>query len=74
MSIDYNNYSYGKLFSVCTQEGLAMCNEIKLNQKIKKHHLTERQQLGEFCEQFAIDTPFKKKKSQGITLCQISGY
>ncbi|XP_070005416.1 uncharacterized protein [Nicotiana sylvestris] len=53
MSINYDTYSYGKLFSVCTQEGLALCNEIKLNQQIKKHRLTERQQLGEFCEQFA---------------------
>uniref|UniRef100_A0A1S3YS16 CCHC-type domain-containing protein n=1 Tax=Nicotiana tabacum TaxID=4097 RepID=A0A1S3YS16_TOBAC len=64
MSIDYNNYSYGKLFSVCTQEGLALCNEIKLNQQIKKHRLTERQQLGEFCEQFAIDIPSRRKKSR----------
>nr|XP_009776513.1 PREDICTED: uncharacterized protein LOC104226263 [Nicotiana sylvestris] len=63
MSIDYNSYSYGKLFSVCTQKGLALCNEIKLNQQIKKHRLTERQQLGEFCEQFAIDIPSKRKKS-----------
>ncbi|XP_070010111.1 uncharacterized protein [Nicotiana sylvestris] len=44
MSIDYNNYSYGKLFS--------------------KHRLTERQQLGELCEQFSIDIPSKRKKSR----------
>ncbi|XP_075108865.1 uncharacterized protein LOC142180707 [Nicotiana tabacum] len=48
---------------VCTQEGLALCNEIKLNQQIKKHRLNERQQLGEFCEQFAIDIPSNRKKS-----------
>ncbi|XP_009762347.2 uncharacterized protein LOC107782975 [Nicotiana tabacum] len=63
MRIDYNNYSYGKLFSVCTQEGLALSNEIKLNQQINKHRLIERQQLGEFYEQFTIDIPFKRKKS-----------
>ncbi|XP_070013189.1 uncharacterized protein [Nicotiana sylvestris] len=51
------------LKGVCTQEGLALCNEIKLNQQIKKHHLNERQQLGVFCEQFAIDIPFNRKKS-----------
>ncbi|XP_070002022.1 uncharacterized protein [Nicotiana sylvestris] len=45
------------------KEGLALCNEIKLNQQIKKHRLTERQQLGEFCEQFTIDIPSNKKKS-----------
>ncbi|XP_070010101.1 uncharacterized protein [Nicotiana sylvestris] len=63
MSIDYNNYSYSKLFRVCTQEGLALCNEIKLNQQINKHRLTERQQLGEFYEQFVIHIPSKQKKS-----------
>ncbi|XP_070049837.1 uncharacterized protein [Nicotiana tomentosiformis] len=63
MSIDYNQYSYDKLFSVCTQEDLALCNEIKLNQEIKRHRLNERQQLGKFCEQFAIDIPAKKKHS-----------
>nr|XP_009761043.1 PREDICTED: uncharacterized protein LOC104213276 [Nicotiana sylvestris] len=42
-------------------ESLALCNEIKLNQQIKKHRLTERQQLGEFCEQFAIDIPSKRR-------------
>nr|XP_016466829.1 PREDICTED: uncharacterized protein LOC107789509 [Nicotiana tabacum] len=46
------------------KEGLALCNKIKLNQQIKKHRLTKRQQLGQFCEQFAIDIPSKKKKSQ----------
>ncbi|XP_075087710.1 uncharacterized protein LOC142169707 [Nicotiana tabacum] len=61
MSIDYNSYSYGKLISVCTQESLALCNEIKLSQEIKKHRLNERQQLGEFCEQFAIEIPKNKK-------------
>ncbi|XP_075099434.1 uncharacterized protein LOC142176212 [Nicotiana tabacum] len=63
MSINYDTYSYGKLFSICTQEGLALCNEIKLNQQINKHHLIERQQLCEFCEQFAIDIPSNRKKS-----------
>ena len=63
MRIDYNSYSYGKLISVCTQEGLALCNEIKLNQEIKRHRLNDRQQLGEFCEQFAIDISKNKKES-----------
>ncbi|KAG5592754.1 hypothetical protein H5410_043268 [Solanum commersonii] len=61
-SINYDNYTYGKLISACVQEGLALCNEIKLNQQIKRHRLTERKQLGEFCEQFAFDIPKQKSK------------
>ncbi|KAG5591044.1 hypothetical protein H5410_041558 [Solanum commersonii] len=49
-SINYDNYTYGKLISTCVQEGLSLCNEIKLNQQIKRHRLNERKQLGEFCE------------------------
>jgi len=56
-SINYDDYTYGKLISVCVQEGLSLCNEIKLNQQIKRHRLNERQQFGEFCEQFALDIP-----------------
>ena len=49
ISINYDSYTYGKLISVCTQEGISLCNEIKMNQQIKKYHLNEKQQLGEFC-------------------------
>ncbi|KAG5605480.1 hypothetical protein H5410_026972 [Solanum commersonii] len=34
-SINYDNFTYGKLISACVQEGLFLCNEIKLNQQIK---------------------------------------
>ncbi|KAG5573016.1 hypothetical protein H5410_062782 [Solanum commersonii] len=56
-SINYDDYTYGKLISACVQEELFLCNEIKLNQQIKRHCLNERKQLGEFCEQFAFDIP-----------------
>ncbi|XP_060211903.1 uncharacterized protein LOC132639475 [Lycium barbarum] len=59
-SINYDNYTYGKLIGTCMQEGLALCNEIKLNQQIKRHGLNERQQLGEFCGQFVMDIPQTK--------------
>ena len=61
MSISYDDYTYGKLISVCTQEGL-LCNEIKLNQQIKRYHLIDKQQLGEFGEQFTIDMSESYKK------------
>ncbi|KAG5610517.1 hypothetical protein H5410_021798 [Solanum commersonii] len=66
-SINYEEYTYGKLISVCIQKGLSLCNEIKLNQQIKRHRLNERQQLGEFCEQSAFDIPKQKSKDKEYT-------
>ncbi|KAG5572331.1 hypothetical protein H5410_062097 [Solanum commersonii] len=63
-SINYDDYTYGKLISACVQEGLSLCNEIKLNQQIKRHRLNERKQLGEFCEQFTFDIPKQKSKDK----------
>ncbi|KAG5570714.1 hypothetical protein H5410_060480 [Solanum commersonii] len=63
VSINYDDYTYGKFISVCTQEGLSSCNEIKLNPQIKRYHLNEKQQLGEFGEKFAIDIHESSKKS-----------
>ncbi|KAG5628556.1 hypothetical protein H5410_000273 [Solanum commersonii] len=63
-SINYDDYTYEKLISACVQEGLSLCNEIKLNQQIKRHRLNERKQLGEFCEQFAFDIPKQKSKDK----------
>uniref|UniRef100_M1DJH6 CCHC-type domain-containing protein n=1 Tax=Solanum tuberosum TaxID=4113 RepID=M1DJH6_SOLTU len=66
-SINYEKYTYGKFISACVQEGLSLCNEIKLNQQITRHRLNERQQLGEFCEQFAFDIPKQKSKDKEYT-------
>ncbi|KAK9705996.1 hypothetical protein RND81_07G097700 [Saponaria officinalis] len=65
-SIPYNEYSYGRLIGACTEQGLKLCNEIKLNQQIKRQNLAERNQLGDFCEQFGMDMPpypNKKRKA-----------
>ncbi|KAG5572753.1 hypothetical protein H5410_062519 [Solanum commersonii] len=42
-NVNYDDYTYGKLISACVQEGISLCNEIKLNQQIKRHCLNERQ-------------------------------
>ena len=59
--INYNDYTYGKLIGTCVREGLAVCNEIKLNYQIKTQHLNEKRQLGEFCEQFGIESSQSSK-------------
>ncbi|KAI3762952.1 hypothetical protein L1987_53397 [Smallanthus sonchifolius] len=62
--INYDSYTYGKLIGTCVQEGISLCNEIKLNQQIKKHSLNERKQLGDFCGQFGIENkPDRKENS-----------
>ncbi|XP_074300574.1 uncharacterized protein LOC141631852 [Silene latifolia] len=48
--------------STCTQEGLNLCNEIKLNQQLKRQNLVERNNLGEFCNQFGMDVPASSHK------------
>ncbi|XP_055824317.1 uncharacterized protein LOC129892794 [Solanum dulcamara] len=62
--IPYEKLTYGKIISVCTQEGLNVCNEIKMNYHIKKNRLNEKQQLGEFCDQFAFDMPITARKGK----------
>ncbi|KAL9684625.1 hypothetical protein QQ045_022066 [Rhodiola kirilowii] len=44
-SIPYENYTYGKLIGVCTQEGITLCIEIKLNRQLKQQSFTEKSQL-----------------------------
>ncbi|XP_028107153.1 uncharacterized protein LOC114306167 [Camellia sinensis] len=53
MSIPYLEYTYGQLIRIVTVEGLALCNDLKLQNQMKKQSHNE---LGEFCEQFAYDT------------------
>uniref|UniRef100_A0A7N0RGK2 Peptidase A2 domain-containing protein n=1 Tax=Kalanchoe fedtschenkoi TaxID=63787 RepID=A0A7N0RGK2_KALFE len=51
IAIPYDTYTYGELIKTCIQEGLSLCNEIRLNQQIKRQSLLERNQLGQFCGQ-----------------------
>ncbi|KAL9676421.1 hypothetical protein QQ045_004635 [Rhodiola kirilowii] len=64
--IPYENYTYGKLIGVCTQEGIALCNEIRLNQQMKRQNLIEKQQLGQFCDHFANDKPSSSKPRKPV--------
>ncbi|XP_070035992.1 uncharacterized protein [Nicotiana tomentosiformis] len=65
--ISYKDYTYEKLIGVCTQEGLNLCNELKLSRQLKIDKLKDKSQLGDFCTQFGLpDLPetstHKKKK------------
>uniref|UniRef100_M1DTM4 Zinc knuckle family protein n=1 Tax=Solanum tuberosum TaxID=4113 RepID=M1DTM4_SOLTU len=37
--IPYSNFTYGKLIGACTQEGINLCNEIKLSRQLKMDKL-----------------------------------
>ncbi|XP_028111364.1 uncharacterized protein LOC114309755 [Camellia sinensis] len=59
MSIPYEQYTYGQLCSIITDEGLSLCNDLKLHYQMKQQNLTGRKELGEFCEQFAYEPGIK---------------
>ncbi|KAL3524764.1 hypothetical protein ACH5RR_013136 [Cinchona calisaya] len=52
---DGYNVPYGDIVSVITEEGLKLCNDIKLKDQIKKY--AQRKELGDFCAQFAVQEP-----------------
>ncbi|MCI00290.1 hypothetical protein A2U01_0021307, partial [Trifolium medium] len=67
ININFFDLSYGQIISTCLNEGLSLCNDIKLKNQLKKQNLTSKHQLGEFCEQFAFDVenPIKEKGKKG---------
>ncbi|XP_047250003.1 uncharacterized protein LOC124885803 [Capsicum annuum] len=65
--IPYADKTYGQLIVACTQEGLALCNELKLARQIKIDKLREKTQLGDFCEQFGMEKPLIRKPYKSST-------
>ncbi|KAF3683745.1 hypothetical protein FXO38_00649 [Capsicum annuum] len=58
--VQYSEKTYGQLIVACTQEGLSLCNELKLARQIKLDRLREKSQLEDFDEQFGMDKPEEK--------------
>ncbi|XP_028092633.1 uncharacterized protein LOC114292817 [Camellia sinensis] len=71
ISIPYYQYTYGQLVGLVTDEGLALCNDLKLQQQLKQQQLTGKKELGKFCEQFAYDPqiqyPHKQRKHKSYS-------
>ncbi|KAG5632926.1 hypothetical protein H5410_004643 [Solanum commersonii] len=55
----YSDFTYGKLIGACTQEGINLCNELKLSRQLKMDKLREKSQLGDFCTQFDLPNDSK---------------
>ena len=65
-SIDYDNLTYGDIFSAIKKLGINMCND----EKLLKYHLQNKKkakyEMGNFCEQYGLPllpTPSKKGKN-----------
>ncbi|KAL9673972.1 hypothetical protein QQ045_030236 [Rhodiola kirilowii] len=56
-----------------SNNGITLCNEIKLNRQLKRQSFMKKSQLGNLCDQFAIDKPFSsipRKPKKDYTLYQ----
>lgn len=61
-AIPWTDFTYGQLLAACTEEGLKICNELKLSRQIKLERIKERTQLGDFYGQFGMKNSASSKK------------
>lgn len=54
-TIPYQDLTYGELVNFVNQEGLALCNNLKLKTKLKSKRSESCIELGSFCEQYGFD-------------------
>ena len=63
-SIDYDNLTYGDIFSAIKKLGINMCN----NEKLLKYHLQNKKkakyEMGNFCEQYGLP-PIAHSRQKG---------
>ncbi|KAG9447876.1 hypothetical protein H6P81_014004 [Aristolochia fimbriata] len=66
--VNWNALHYGHLQAACTQQGLALCNDLRLKKQLKQDHISAKT-LGEFCKQFAFDpVPVNRSKDKQLSL------
>ncbi|KAL7094204.1 hypothetical protein ACP275_11G087000 [Erythranthe tilingii] len=63
--IQYNEFTYGQLVSITQQEGLKICQDLKLQQNLKSELKRSKQELGTFCQQFDIGINKPSKDCNG---------
>ena len=72
-SIDYDNLTYGDIFSAIKKLGINMCND----EKLLKYHLQNKKkakyEMGNFCEQYGLPpiAPSRKKGKNMIKVTKI---
>ncbi|KAH9688795.1 hypothetical protein KPL70_015238 [Citrus sinensis] len=60
--IPYDELTYGELVSFINKEGLKICQDLKLQKRLKWELRKSKKKLGSFCKQFNYD-PFKASTS-----------
>ncbi|WZZ20779.1 hypothetical protein YC2023_122166 [Brassica napus] len=70
--IDYDDFTYGELVSIVQQEGLRICQDLKLQKHLKWELKRTKVELGSFCakseeEIKAISLPFLPSMSNQIS-------
>ncbi|KAH9716794.1 hypothetical protein KPL71_021576 [Citrus sinensis] len=61
--IPYDELTYGELVSFVNKEGLKICQDLKLQKRLKQELRQSKQELGGFCKQFNYE-PFKTSTSK----------
>ncbi|KAH9696855.1 hypothetical protein KPL71_023360 [Citrus sinensis] len=61
--IPYDELTYGELVSFVNKEGLKICQDLKIQKRLKWELKKSKQELGSFCKQFNYD-PFKTSTSK----------
>ncbi|KAH9704874.1 hypothetical protein KPL70_011636 [Citrus sinensis] len=61
--IPYDELTYGELVSFVNKEGLKICQDLKLQKRLKWELRKSKQELDSFCKQFNYD-PFKTSTSK----------
>ncbi|KAH9660104.1 hypothetical protein KPL70_024093 [Citrus sinensis] len=61
--IPYDELTYGELVSFVNKKGLKICQDLKLQKRLKQELRRSKQELGSFCKQFNYD-PFKASTSK----------
>ncbi|KAH9792312.1 hypothetical protein KPL71_004068 [Citrus sinensis] len=61
--VPYDELTYGELVSFVNKEGLKICQDLKLQRRLKWELRKSKQELGGFCKQFNYD-PFKTSTSK----------
>eukprot|EP00268_Persea_americana_P019020 TRINITY_DN19751_c0_g2_i1.p1 TRINITY_DN19751_c0_g2~~TRINITY_DN19751_c0_g2_i1.p1 ORF type:complete len:357 (+),score=5.83 TRINITY_DN19751_c0_g2_i1:1358-2428(+) len=54
-SLNYNQYTYGKLIQIINKVGLSICTDLKLRHQMRKERSNNLKELGNFCYQFGYD-------------------
>ncbi|KAK9713130.1 hypothetical protein RND81_06G005100 [Saponaria officinalis] len=63
----YSEITYGQLFASVKEQGLALCEELKIQSKYSSEKRQSRRELGCFCEAFGLEkvqAPSSKHKKQ----------